>query len=158
MPRAPPAPRAAPPNSDAGRSIFDGSGGLGRSVLELQINALVGSFQIRRIALQGGDALNSAQRFNHGGGLAIYGQASVLIGAGTTLRNNAAGNGGGVALVAVAYAGTTHWRASTSTSTRTPKFAGQLFAMPFAPANPNRTADLGAIEYRPEGMFANGFE
>jgi predicted outer membrane repeat protein len=86
-------------NTDAGRSIFDGAGGLGRSVLELQVNSLVGSFQMRRIALQGGDALNSAQRFNHGGGLAVFGNASVLIGAGAVIRNNAAGNGGGVALV-----------------------------------------------------------
>lgn len=86
-------------NSDAGRSIFDASGGFGRSALELQINGRVGSFQIRRVALQGGDALNSAQRFNHGGGLAVYGQASVLLGAGASVRNNAAGFGGGVALV-----------------------------------------------------------
>lgn len=85
--------------SDAGRSIFSGSGGLGRSVLQLQINGLVGSLQMRRIALQGGDATNTAERYNHGGGLAVYGNASVLIGSGTSIRNNLAGHGGGVALV-----------------------------------------------------------
>ena len=89
------------PTTDAGRSIFDGGGGSGlfRSVLELQINGLVGSFQMRRIALQGGDALNSANRYNAGGGLAVYGRASVLIGSGVSIRNNVAGDGGGVALV-----------------------------------------------------------
>ncbi len=85
--------------SDAGRSIFSASGGLGRSVLQLQINGLTGSFQMRRIALQDGDAINTAERYNHGGGLAVYGNASVLIGSGTTIRNNLAGHGGGVALV-----------------------------------------------------------
>ncbi len=89
------------PTTDAGRSIFDGGGGSGllRSVLELQINGLVGSFQMRRIALQGGDALASAARFSNGGGLAVFGRASVLIGAGVSIRNNVANNGGGVALV-----------------------------------------------------------
>lgn len=89
------------PTTDAGRSIFDGGGGSGlpRSVLELQINGLVGSFQMRRIALQGGDALASAARFSSGGGLAIYGRASVLVGSGVSIRNNVANNGGGVALV-----------------------------------------------------------
>jgi hypothetical protein len=87
------------PTTDAGRSIFDGSGGLARSVLELQINGWVGSFQLRRIALQGGDAFNTQQRYNAGGGLAVYGQASVLIGSGVSIRNNGAGYGGGVALV-----------------------------------------------------------
>jgi hypothetical protein len=37
-------------------------------------------------------------------------------------------------------------------------FPGQTFGFPFAPANPNRTADLGAVEYRPDAVFANGFE
>lgn len=87
------------PATDAGRSIFDGTGGLPRSVLELQINGNVGSFQMRRIALQGGDAFNTQERYNAGGGLAVYGQASVLIGAGVSIRNNGAGYGGGVALV-----------------------------------------------------------
>lgn len=87
------------PTTDAGRSIFNGGGGLPRSVLELQINGLVGSFQMRRIALQGGDALGGAARFSSGGGLAVFGQASVLIGSGVSIRNNAANNGGGVALI-----------------------------------------------------------
>jgi hypothetical protein len=89
------------PTTDAGRSILDGGGGSGlqRSVLELQINGLVGSFQMRRIALQGGDALASAARFSNGGGLAVFGRASVLIGSGVSIRNNVANNGGGVALV-----------------------------------------------------------
>ncbi|HWS25872.1 MAG TPA: hypothetical protein VN259_04780 [Xanthomonadales bacterium] len=92
--------------SDAGRSIFSGSGGFGRSVLQLQINGLVGSFQMRRIALQDGDATNTAERFNHGGGLAVYGNASVQIGSGTSIRNNLAGHGGGVALVgSLVYSG-----------------------------------------------------
>jgi predicted outer membrane repeat protein len=85
--------------TDAGRSIFSGAGGLGRSVLQLQINGLTGSFQMRRIALQDGDALNTTQLYNHGGGLAIYGNASVLLGSGVTVRNNSAGYGGGIALV-----------------------------------------------------------
>ena len=89
------------PTTDAGRSILDGGGGSGlpRSVLELQINGLVGSFQMRRIVLQGGDALASAARFSNGGGLAVFGRASVLIGSGVSIRNNVANNGGGVALV-----------------------------------------------------------
>ena len=87
------------PTSDAGRSVFDGTGGLGRSVLEVQANGLVGSFQMRRMALEGGDASNLTNRFNAGGGLAVYGRASVLVGSGVSIRNNVAGNGGGVALV-----------------------------------------------------------
>jgi hypothetical protein len=86
------------PTSDAGRSIFDGTGGLGRSVLEVQANGLVGSFQMRRMALQGGDATSTANRFNAGGGLAVYGRASVLVGSGVSIRGNSAGYGGGVAL------------------------------------------------------------
>jgi predicted outer membrane repeat protein len=86
------------PTTDAGRSLFDGSGGLGRSVLEVQSNGLVGSFQLRRIALQGGDASSTTNRFNAGGGLAVYGRASVLVGSGVAIRNNVAGYGGGVAL------------------------------------------------------------
>lgn len=87
------------PTTDAGRSIFDGAAGLPRSVLELRIGGLVGSVQMRRIALQGGDAFNTANRFNAGGGLAIYGPASVLVGAGVSIRSNGAGYGAGVALV-----------------------------------------------------------
>jgi hypothetical protein len=86
------------PTSDAGRSIFDGTGGLGRSVLEVQANGLVGSFQMRRMALQSGDASSTANRFNVGGGLAVYGRASVLVGSGVSIRSNTAGYGGGVAL------------------------------------------------------------
>jgi len=87
------------PTADAGRSVFDGAGGLPRSVLELQINGLVGSVQLRRVALQGGDALNPLNRLNAGGGLAVYGEASVLVGSGVSIRNNQAGSGAGVALV-----------------------------------------------------------
>ena len=87
------------PTTDAGRSIFDGAGGLLRSVLELQINGLVGSFQMRRIALQGGDATDPQQdRYRAGGGLHVMGQASVLVGSGVSIRNNVARYGGGVAL------------------------------------------------------------
>jgi hypothetical protein len=87
------------PTTDAGRSIFDGAGGLLRSVLELQINGLVGSFQMRRIALQGGDATDLQQsRYSAGGGLHVMGQASVLVGSGVSIRNNLARYGGGAAL------------------------------------------------------------
>lgn len=78
--------------SDADRAVFDGAGGLSASVLTLDINGRVGTFQIRRLVLKGGDTTTS------GGGLSVIGNASVLIGLGTTIRNNTAVNGGGVAL------------------------------------------------------------
>jgi hypothetical protein len=88
------------PTTDAGRSIFDAAGGALRPVLELNIDSSVGSLQIRRIALQNGDASDGANpRYNAGGGLQVIGNASVLIGRGTTIRNNRAGRGAGVALI-----------------------------------------------------------
>jgi hypothetical protein len=47
---------------------------------------------------------------------------------------------------------------TTPTVSTLTDFPGQPFGFPFAPANPNGTADLGAVEYRPETVFANGFE
>lgn len=86
-------------NSDTGRSVFDGAGGLPRSVLRLDINGRVGSVQLRRIVLRGGDAFSTDETYNAGGGLAIRGNASVLLGLGASIRNNGAGRGGGVALI-----------------------------------------------------------
>lgn len=87
------------PNSDADRAVFDGAGGSFRSVLDLSLYGEVGSFQMRRIVLRGGDAtIVDNPTLNSGGGLIVRGQASVLIGVGTSIRSNAAVNGGGVAL------------------------------------------------------------
>lgn len=88
------------PSSDSGRAVFNGSGGLARSVLDLWIFGRIGSVQLRRIALTAGDAFSETNAFyNTGGGLAIRGPASVVIGLGTAIQNNGAGYGGGVALV-----------------------------------------------------------
>lgn len=86
--------------NDADRAVFDGAGGQARSVLDLNIHGLVQTFQLRRVVLTGGDATDAsgADFDDSGGGLVVRGQASVLIGLGTTIRNNAAINGGGVAL------------------------------------------------------------
>ncbi len=76
--------------SDADRAVFSGAGGTAFPVFNLAINGLVQTFQIRRVVLTGGDA----------GGLVVGGQASVLLGLGTTIKNNnTATNGGGVMLV-----------------------------------------------------------
>jgi predicted outer membrane repeat protein len=88
------------PTTDADRAVFDGSGGLPRSVLDLRLFGQLGTFQIRRIVLTGGDAfVGASPDLNAGGGLSVRGPASVLIGLGTTIRNNGAGYGGGVALI-----------------------------------------------------------
>lgn len=87
--------------NDADRAVFDGAGGQARSVLDLNLHGLVQTFQLRRVVLTGGDATTNApgtDYYESGGGLIVRGQASVLIGLGTTIRNNAAINGGGVAL------------------------------------------------------------
>lgn len=94
-----PAPTGDPTN-DSNRAVFSGAGGLPRSVFDLWIYGKVGTFQIRRIALTGGDAFNvPGSDIDVGGGLAIRGPASVLIGLGAAIRNNGASYGGGVALV-----------------------------------------------------------
>ena len=88
-------------SSDADRAVINGAGGLERSVLDLSLYGRVGSFQIRRVVLTGGDAtdvLPDNQFAATGGGLIVRGGASVLIGLGTTIRSNAAIHGGGVAL------------------------------------------------------------
>lgn len=88
-------------SSDADRAVVNGAGGLERSVLDLSLYGRVGTFQIRRIVLTGGDATDVVldnEFAASGGGLIVRGGASVLIGLGTTIRNNAAINGGGVAL------------------------------------------------------------
>jgi predicted outer membrane repeat protein len=87
------------PSADADRAVFDGSGGNTVSVLSLRLRGRVGTFQIRRMVLTGGDAFNAQAQLNAGGGMSIIGPASVLIGLGTTIRNNGAGYGGGVALI-----------------------------------------------------------
>lgn len=86
------------PDSEAGRSVLDASGGLARSVLELQLDGRVDAIALRRIVLRGGDAIDPAGRYDQGGGLAVFGNASVRLGAGTRISDNSAGNGGGVAL------------------------------------------------------------
>lgn len=85
------------PTQDAHRAVFDGSGGAQRPVLELRLNGRVGSFQVRRLALIGGDATGTVEN-STGGGLAIRGAASVLLGLGVSIRGNSAVDGGGVAL------------------------------------------------------------
>lgn len=88
------------PLTDADRAVFNGSGGIARSVLELRLFGRVGTFQLRRLVLTGGDAFNGAfPELNAGGGMAIRGPASVLLGLGMALRSNGAGYGGGVALI-----------------------------------------------------------
>ena len=85
--------------SDSDRAVFNGSGGLQRSVLDLALYGQVGTFQIRRIVLTGGDATTGGNDYTQsGGGLMVRGQASVVIGLGTTIRNNSAISGGGIAL------------------------------------------------------------
>lgn len=86
---------------DANRAVFDGAGGAQRSVLDLRLFGRVGTFQIRRIVLTGGDATavsTTSDEFESGGGLIVRGGASVLLGLGTSVRGNAALNGGGIAL------------------------------------------------------------
>jgi hypothetical protein len=89
------------PTLDANRAVFNGAGGFAGPVLILQIYGRVGSFQLRRIALTGGDATTDTpgtDYYESGGGLIVRGQASVLLGLGMSIRNNAAINGGGIAL------------------------------------------------------------
>lgn len=85
------------PTLDADRAVFDGSGGSQRSVLDLRLNGRVGTFQLRRIVLTGGDATGTGVNA-YGGGLAIRGGASVLLGRGLSVRGNSAVDGGGVVL------------------------------------------------------------
>ncbi len=88
-------------SSDADRAVFNGAGGDNRSVLDLRLFGLVGTFQLRRVVLTGGDATvnsPSSDEFESGGGLIVRGGASVLLGLGTSIKGNAAINGGGVAL------------------------------------------------------------
>lgn len=82
------------------RSIIDGSGGAQAPTLRLLVDGRIGTLQIRRTIIQGGDALSTTNAFNGaGGGIAIRGPASVLLGTGTVVRNNHAVRGGGVALI-----------------------------------------------------------
>ncbi|WP_395789118.1 hypothetical protein [Aquimonas sp.] len=85
------------PTLDADRAVFNGSGGSPRSVLDLRLNGRVGTFQMRRIVLTGGDAVGSGVNA-YGGGLAIRGGSSVLLGRGLSIRSNSAIDGGGVVL------------------------------------------------------------
>jgi len=89
------------PTQDTHRAVFNGAGGTARPVLDLEIYGRIGTFQIRRIKLTGGDATDTGPAtdyYTSGGGLIVRGQASVLIGIGTSIRGNAAVSGGGVAL------------------------------------------------------------
>jgi hypothetical protein len=87
--------------------VLDASGGLTRPALRLQIAGNVGTVQIRRVAIQGGDANDTVNAYNGaGGGLAVIGPASVLLGVGAVVRNNHAIRGGGVGLVGGLLAGT----------------------------------------------------
>lgn len=89
-------------------SVLEASGGLQRPAVRLRIEGRVGSLQIRRVAIQGGDADDSGNAYNGaGGGLAVIGPASVLLGAGASVRNNHALKGGGVALIGGLLSSTT---------------------------------------------------
>ena len=91
---------AAPAGLPDDGAVLDASGGLPRPVMRLLVDGLVGSLQIRRVAIQGGDANDDANAYNGaGGGLSIRGPASVLLGTGAIVRNNHAVAGGGIALV-----------------------------------------------------------
>lgn len=67
--------------SDVDRAVFDGAGGVVGAVLYLQILGRVGTFQTRRIVLKNSE----------GPGMIVNGPASVLVGLGTTIRNNSRG-------------------------------------------------------------------
>lgn len=98
---------AAPGTGINDVSVLDGTGGTEAPVLRLRVDGRVGSVQIRRTILQGGDALDTDTAYNGaGGGLAIHGPASVLLGAGTVVRNNQAVRGGGIALIGGLLSGT----------------------------------------------------
>lgn len=84
-------------SGDAARAVLDGAGGLPRTVLSLQIDGRVGSVQIRRVAIRRGDATGPEDRFSSGGGLSVFGAASVLLGFGTVIGGNTAVYGGGIA-------------------------------------------------------------
>lgn len=91
---------AAPGNGSNDVSIIDGAGGGQAPTLRLLVDGRIGTLQIRRTVIQGGDALSTSNAFNGaGGGIAIRGPASVLLGRGTTVRNNQAVRGGGIALI-----------------------------------------------------------
>ncbi len=90
------------PDGDPGDPVpvFDAAGGAATHALELRLAGLVGTFQLRRMMITGGDAFDgSDERNNAGGGLSIRGPASVLLGRGLVIQGNGAGRGGGVALV-----------------------------------------------------------
>lgn len=97
---------AAPSAGDA--STLDAAGGLPRPAVRLLLDGRVGTLQMRRIVVQGGDATDASNGYNGaGGGLSIRGPASVLLGTGAIVRNNQAVRGGGVALVGGLLSGTT---------------------------------------------------
>lgn len=99
---------AAPGTGINDVSIIDGSGGAQAPTLRLLVDGRIGTLQIRRTVIQGGDALSTGDAFNGaGGGIAIRGPASVLLGRGTVVRNNQAVRGGGVALIGGLISSTT---------------------------------------------------
>lgn len=90
------------PNGDPGAPVpvFNAAGGAATHALDLRLDGLVGTFQLRRMVITGGDAFDgSDERNNVGGGLWVRGPASVLLGRGLVIQGNGAGRGGGVALV-----------------------------------------------------------
>lgn len=92
----------AAPNNDPGAPVpvFNAAGGAATHALDLWLDGLVGTFQLRRMQITGGDAFNgSDERNNVGGGLMVRGPASVLLGRGLVIQGNGAGRGGGVGLV-----------------------------------------------------------
>ncbi len=92
----------AAPNGDPGAPVpvFNAAGGAPTHALDLRLDGLVGTFQLRRMVITGGDAFDgSDERNNVGGGLWVSGPASVLLGRGLVIQGNGAGRGGGVALV-----------------------------------------------------------
>ncbi len=98
---------AAPGTGIDDVSIIDGAGGSQGPALRLLVDGRVGSLQIRRTVIQGGDALSTTNAYNGaGGGIAIRGPASVLLGRGAVVRNNQAVRGGGIALIGGLLSGT----------------------------------------------------
>ncbi len=98
---------AAPGTGINDTSTIDASGGAQAPALRLLVDGRVGTVQIRRVTIRGGDALSTTTAWNGaGGGIAIRGPASVLLGTRTVVSNNQAVRGGGIALIGGLISGT----------------------------------------------------
>ncbi|MBN8480144.1 MAG: hypothetical protein J0L88_00985 [Xanthomonadales bacterium] len=98
---------AAPGTGINDTSTIDAAGGAQAPALRLLIDGRVGTVQIRRTTIRGGDALSTTTAWNGaGGGIAIRGPASVLLGARAVVSNNQAVRGGGIALIGGLISGT----------------------------------------------------